>query len=247
MTCWSSTRTPTTSFPSCAPAGIGTSRCATAPRSRPGCGRSSTEGGFGAFTTNFEDLGGLRQLPGLAVQRLMAEGYGFGGEGDWKTSVMLHTIKAIGAGSPGGTSFMEDYTYHLGPGTPKILGAHMLEVCPSIAAGPAADRDPPARHRQPGGSGPAGLRRRPRPGDRARHLRPRRPVPAGAQRGRRRAAGRAAAEAAGRPRGVGTEAGPGHLGRVLDQRRRTAPHGVVDRGRHRPAGRFRQPARASSC
>ena len=93
-----------------------------------------TDGGFGAFTTNFEDLGGLRQLPGLAVQRLMADGYGFGGEGDWKTSVMLHTVKAIGAGAPGGTSFMEDYTYHLGPGTPKILGAHMLEVCPSIAA-----------------------------------------------------------------------------------------------------------------
>jgi L-arabinose isomerase len=93
-----------------------------------------TEGGFGAFTTNFEDLGGLRQLPGLAVQRLMADGYGFGGEGDWKTSVMLHTIKAIGEGSPGGTSFMEDYTYHLGPGRKKILGAHMLEVCPTIAA-----------------------------------------------------------------------------------------------------------------
>ncbi len=93
-----------------------------------------TDGGFGAFTTNFEDLGGLRQLPGLAVQRLMAEGYGFGGEGDWKTSVMLHTIKAMAAGQPGGTSFMEDYTYHLGPGTPKILGAHMLEVCPTIAA-----------------------------------------------------------------------------------------------------------------
>jgi L-arabinose isomerase len=94
-----------------------------------------TAGGFGAFTTNFEDLGGLRQLPGLAVQRLMAEGYGFGGEGDWKTSVMLHTIKAMGAGSGQGTSFMEDYTYHLGPGTPKILGSHMLEVCPTIAAG----------------------------------------------------------------------------------------------------------------
>jgi L-arabinose isomerase len=93
-----------------------------------------TAGGFGAFTTNFEDLGGLRQLPGLAVQRLMADGYGFGGEGDWKTSVMLHTIKAMGAGLPQGTSFMEDYTYHLGPGTPKILGAHMLEVCPTIAA-----------------------------------------------------------------------------------------------------------------
>jgi L-arabinose isomerase len=94
-----------------------------------------TAGGFGAFTTNFEDLGGLRQLPGLAVQRLMADGYGFGGEGDWKTSVMLHTLKAMAAGQPGGTSFMEDYTYHLGPGTPKILGAHMLEVCPTIAAG----------------------------------------------------------------------------------------------------------------
>ena len=93
-----------------------------------------TDGGFGAFTTNFQDLGGLRQLPGLAVQRLMADGYGFGGEGDWKTSVMLHTIKAMGADAPGGTSFMEDYTYHLGPGTPKILGAHMLEVCPTIAA-----------------------------------------------------------------------------------------------------------------
>ena len=91
------------------------------------------EGGFGAFTTNFQDLGGLRQLPGMAVQRLMADGYGFGGEGDWKTSVMLHTVKAIGDGAPGGTSFMEDYTYHFGPGRPKILGAHMLEVCPSIA------------------------------------------------------------------------------------------------------------------
>jgi L-arabinose isomerase len=93
-----------------------------------------TDGGFGAFTTNFQDLGGLRQLPGLAVQRLMAEGYGFGGEGDWKTSVMLHTIKAIGAGQPGGTSFMEDYTYDLTGDKHKILGAHMLEVCPTIAA-----------------------------------------------------------------------------------------------------------------
>ncbi len=91
-----------------------------------------TEGGFGAFTTNFEDLGGLRQLPGLAVQRLMADGYGFGGEGDWKTSVMLRGMKSMATGLPGGTSFMEDYTYHLVPGEEKILGAHMLEVCPSI-------------------------------------------------------------------------------------------------------------------
>ncbi|WP_329500202.1 L-arabinose isomerase [Kitasatospora herbaricolor] len=93
-----------------------------------------TEGGFGAFTTNFEDLGGLRQLPGLAVQRLMADGYGFGGEGDWKTSVLLRTLKTVALGLPGGTSFMEDYTYHLEPGRELILGAHMLEVCPSIAS-----------------------------------------------------------------------------------------------------------------
>jgi L-arabinose isomerase len=92
-------------------------------------------GDFTAFTSNFEDLGGLRQLPGLAVQRLMADGYGFGGEGDWKTSVMLGTLKAMADGLPGGTSFMEDYTYHLVPGEEKILGAHMLEVCPTIAGG----------------------------------------------------------------------------------------------------------------
>jgi L-arabinose isomerase len=92
-----------------------------------------TDGGFGAFTTNFEDLGALRQLPGLAVQRLMADGYGFGGEGDWKTSALLAAVKAMGQGTGRGTSFMEDYTYHFGPGEPKILGAHMLEVCPSIA------------------------------------------------------------------------------------------------------------------
>ncbi|MDP9391609.1 MAG: L-arabinose isomerase [Actinomycetota bacterium] len=92
-----------------------------------------TDGGFGAFTTNFEDLGGLRQLPGLAVQRLMADGYGFGGEGDWKTSALLRVLKVAGAGLPGGTSFMEDYTYDLASDRPKILGAHMLEVCPTIA------------------------------------------------------------------------------------------------------------------
>ena len=93
------------------------------------------DGGYGAFTTNFEDLGGLRQLPGLAVQRLMAEGIGFGGEGDWKTAVLGRTLKTMAAGLPGGTSFMEDYTYHLEPGRHLILGAHMLEVCPTIAVG----------------------------------------------------------------------------------------------------------------
>ncbi|MER5631484.1 L-arabinose isomerase [Streptomyces nitrosporeus] len=93
------------------------------------------EGGFGAFTTNFEDLGGLRQLPGLAVQRLMSQGYGFGGEGDWKTAVLLRALKVAADGLPGGTSFMEDYTYDLTPGGELILGAHMLEVCPTIASG----------------------------------------------------------------------------------------------------------------
>ncbi|WP_031064220.1 L-arabinose isomerase [Streptomyces sp. NRRL WC-3742] len=93
------------------------------------------QGGFKAFTSNFEDLGGLRQLPGLAVQRLMADGYGFGGEGDWKTATLLRTLKVVSGGLAGGTSFMEDYTYHLEFGRELILGAHMLEVCPSIAAG----------------------------------------------------------------------------------------------------------------
>ncbi len=90
------------------------------------------EGGFSAFTTSFEDLGSLRQLPGLAVQRLMADGYGFGAEGDWKTAVLVRIAAVMGAGLPGGASLMEDYTYHLEPGEEKILGAHMLEVSPSL-------------------------------------------------------------------------------------------------------------------
>jgi L-arabinose isomerase len=90
------------------------------------------EGGFSAFTTSFEDLGGLRQLPGLAVQRLMADGYGFGGEGDWKTAILIRAAKVMGAGLPGGASLMEDYTYNLVPGEEMILGAHMLEICPSL-------------------------------------------------------------------------------------------------------------------
>ncbi len=89
-------------------------------------------GGFGAFTTSFEDLGELKQLPGLAVQRLMAEGYGFGAEGDWKTAILVRVANVMGAGLPGGASLMEDYTYDLTPGEEKILGAHMLEVSPSL-------------------------------------------------------------------------------------------------------------------
>jgi L-arabinose isomerase len=94
-----------------------------------------TAGGFKAFTTTFEDLHGLAQLPGLAVQRLMADGYGFGAEGDWKTSALVRAMKVMGTGLSGGTSFMEDYTYHFSPSGDKVLGAHMLEVCPSIASG----------------------------------------------------------------------------------------------------------------
>lgn len=90
-------------------------------------------GGFKAFTDTFEDLDGLPQLPGIAVQRLMGDGYGFGAEGDWKTAALVRLMKVMSTGLEGGTSFMEDYTYHLAPHGPKVLGAHMLEVCPSIA------------------------------------------------------------------------------------------------------------------
>jgi L-arabinose isomerase len=93
------------------------------------------EGNFKGFTTTFEDLHGLTQLPGLPAQRLMADGYGFGAEGDWKTAALLRASKTMAFGLSGGTSFMEDYTYHLEPKKELVLGAHMLEICPSIAAG----------------------------------------------------------------------------------------------------------------
>ena len=92
-------------------------------------------GDFKAFTTTFEDLHGLAQLPGLAVQRVMRDGYGFGAEGDWKTAALVRAMKVMSAGLPGGVSFMEDYTYHFGSTGDKVLGAHMLEICESIAAG----------------------------------------------------------------------------------------------------------------
>lgn len=92
-------------------------------------------GGFKAFSDTFEDLHGMAQLPGLAVQRLMADGYGFAGEGDWKTAALVRIMKVMATGLEGGTSFMEDYTYHFDPSGMKVLGAHMLEVCPTIAEG----------------------------------------------------------------------------------------------------------------
>jgi len=98
--------------------------------------RAFLEGGnFKGFTDTFEDLHGLRQLPGLPVQRLMADGFGFGGEGDWKTAALVRAMKVMGTGLRGGNSFMEDYTYHFDPADPLVLGAHMLEICESIADG----------------------------------------------------------------------------------------------------------------
>src|SRR5215211_7926331 len=99
-----------------------------------GIRRFLQDGNFKGFTTTFEDLHGLVQLPGLGPQRLMAEGYGFAGEGDWKTAALVRAMKVMSAGLPNGTSFMEDYTYHLNADGMKVLGAHMLEICPTIAA-----------------------------------------------------------------------------------------------------------------
>ncbi|MDD4367415.1 MAG: L-arabinose isomerase [Oscillospiraceae bacterium] len=122
--------------------------------------------GIDAYSNTFQDLYGLRQLPGLASQHLMAEGYGFGAEGDWKTSGMVAIVKAMGQGKPGGTIFMEDYTYDLTPGAELELGSHMLEVCPTIAAERPrievhplgiGDREDPARLVFEGREGPAVL------------------------------------------------------------------------------------------
>ena len=140
---------PTTSCRSCARAASAASRCATRRGSRRASARFLDAGGFRAFTDTFEDLHGLPQLPGLAVQRLMADGYGFGGEGDWKTAALVRIAKVMATGLDGGTSFMEDYTYHLAPGGPKVLGAHMLEICPSIAAAkPSCEIHPLGDRRQ---------------------------------------------------------------------------------------------------
>jgi len=89
-------------------------------------------GNYKGYTDTFEDLHCLAQLPGIAKQRLMAEGYGFGAEGDWKTAALVRAIKVMASGLTGGNSFMEDYTYHFEPGNEMVLGSHMLEICPSI-------------------------------------------------------------------------------------------------------------------
>jgi L-arabinose isomerase len=108
-----------------------------------GLRRFLEQGNYKGFTDTFEDLHGLPQLPGIATQRLMADGYGFGGEGDWKTAALVRAMKVMGIGLAGGNSFMEDYTYHFEPGNEMVLGSHMLEICPSIAnAKPACEIHP---------------------------------------------------------------------------------------------------------
>ena len=189
-----------------------------------------SKGGFKGFTTTFEDLHGLRQLPGLAVQRLMADGYGFGAEGDWKTCALLRMMKVIGEGLPGGTSFMEDYTYHLNPSGSLVLGAHMLEICESIAAGkPSLEihplgiggRDDPARLVFTAPAGPA---------LNASLIDLGTPLQAHRQRGRRGRAAEAAPEAAGGSGGVEVPAGFQDRLRRLDPRGGRAPHRVQLRG-----------------
>jgi L-arabinose isomerase len=100
-----------------------------------GLRRFLEQGNFSGFTDTFEDLHGMTQLPGIAAQRLMGSGYGFAGEGDWKTAALVRAMKTMASGLPGGNSFMEDYTYHFEPGNNLVLGAHMLEICESIAEG----------------------------------------------------------------------------------------------------------------
>ena len=196
------------------------------------------EGGFKGFTTTFEDLHGLKQLPGLAPQRLMADGYGFGAEGDWKTAALVRAMKVMAEGLPGGTSFMEDYTYDLPPDGGLVLGAHMLEVCPSIAADkPSLEihrltiggKEDPVRLVFDAPPGPALERNADRSG---------RALPPARERSH---CGRApgAAEAAGRARGLAMQARFQDGLRRLDFGRRSASYGLQLRRERRNAGGFR--------
>ena len=204
------------------------------------------KGGFKGFTTTFEDLHGLRQLPGLAPQRLMADGYGFGAEGDWKTAALVRAMKVMGDGLPGGTSFMEDYTYHLGADSHQVLGAHMLEICPSIAAGrPSLEIHPlsiggkedPVRLVFDAQTGPA-LNATPD--------RPRRAFPRAHQRGHGSRPS-AVAEAPGRARGLGMQAGLQDGLRRLDPRRRRSSHRIQLQRDGGNAGGFRHDRGRRGC
>ena len=197
-------------------------------------------GGFKAFTDTFEDLHGLMQLPGLAVQRLMAEGYGFGAEGDWKTAALGRAMKVMAQGLAGGTSFMEDYTYHLDPAGPVVLGAHMLEICPSLAAEKPSCEIHPLGHRRQGRSRAAGFHRAGRRGGQCGDHRPGRPLPLALQRGRRRGPAATAAQAARGPGLLEAAARPEDGRCRLDLCRRSAPHGLEPGGDDRADRGFRR-------
>ena len=115
------------------------------------------DGNYKGFTDTFEDLHGMVQLPGIAAQRLMGMGYGFAGEGDWKTAALVRAMKVMGSGLTGGNSFMEDYTYHFDPKNQLVLGSHMLEICESIANWKTQMRDTPFRHWRQSRPGEAGF------------------------------------------------------------------------------------------
>ena len=201
------------------------------------------DGGFTAFTTTFEDLHGLRQLPGLAVQRLMRDGYGFGAEGDWKTASMVRAMKVMASGLPGGVSFMEDYTYHLDDDGDLNLGAHMLEVCESIAGSrprlevhplSIGGKDDPVRLVFDAHPGPAILASIVDMGQRFRMV---------VDRGGRAGARAAAAEAARRAGPVAPAAGPQDECRGLDPCRWLAPHEPGLCGHRRAPRRLRRDVR----
>ena len=218
-------RSATRSRRNCASPAPGTNRCSMARGSNWACAPFWKEAASRASRPRSRTLHGLRQLPGLAPQRLMAEGYGFAGEGDWKTAALVRAMKVMGEGLPGGTSFMEDYTYHLAPDGHQVLGAHMLEICPTIAA------DKPRLEIHPlsigGKEDPVRLvfDARDRPGAQREPHRSRRPVPPAGQRSDR---GRppCLAETAGRPRGLGMQARLQDGVRRLDSGRRRASHGL---------------------
>ena len=199
-------------------------------------------GSFSAFTDTFQDLHGLKQLPGIAVQRLMEDGYGFGAEGDWKTAALVRTMKVMAAGLPGGTSFMEDYTYDFG-GTAKVLGAHMLEICPSITTDkPSLEIHPlsiggkadPVRLVFTADSGPAVNVSLIQTGNRFRMIVNEIDViePAAAL-----------ARASGRPGRVGAAPQPADRGRGLDLCGRRASYGLQPGSHRRAHGRLRRDGR----
>ena len=203
-------------------------------------------GNFKGFTTTFEDLHGLVQLPGLAPQRLMADGYGFAAEGDWKTAALVRAMKVMASGLKGGTSFMEDYTYHLQPNNKVVLGAHMLEICPSIAAAQTIVAGASARHRRQGRPGAARLQHARRPGAERGADGFRQSLPPAHQRSGRRPARTAHAEIA---RGAGRVEVPsefrGRL-RLLDLRGRRASHRIQPGRHHGNARRLRGDCRTRS-